>query len=148
MISILQYPFVTPYYNAVYTTRYNACHSDVIYSPLFQWLLNGKINENPVVQPTNVEQIIRPSGVNRNLETVTVRANNPKVYIRTLAVDGVSNIVIVGAATVTSDADTIATATLAGNNITVTGVAAGSTVVRVYDNTNALIGLIVVTVEA
>lgn len=66
MFSILQYPFVTPYtYAASFITDS---------TPLMRWLLNGKIAENPIVIPTTREQVIRPSGANRYLQSVTVKA--------------------------------------------------------------------------
>lgn len=72
MVSVLQYPFLTPYGVATHIISANAHCNDVIYSPLFQWLLNGKIAENPVVTPTAEKQIIRPTSVNRYLESVIV----------------------------------------------------------------------------
>lgn len=64
----LQFPFITPY---IYATSFFGigCRT-----PLQQWLLFGKIAENPVVTPTTTVQVIRPSAVNRYLETVTVEA--------------------------------------------------------------------------
>lgn len=43
-------------------------------SPLATWLAFGKIAENPVVTPTTSVQVIRPSGANRYLQSVTVNA--------------------------------------------------------------------------
>lgn len=67
MISILQYPFIDSY---LYTTSFfKGCTS-----PLQQWLLFGKIAENPIVTPTTSVQVITPSGINRYLQSVTVEA--------------------------------------------------------------------------
>ena len=51
MRSILEYPFITPYNHAIYASTLGAHKTDAIFSPLFQWLLNGKIAENPVITP-------------------------------------------------------------------------------------------------
>ena len=67
-MNILQFPFITPY---VYATNF---FGTGYRTPLQQWLLFGKIAENPVVTPTTTVQVIRPSAVNRYLETVTVEA--------------------------------------------------------------------------
>lgn len=66
MTSILQYPFITPY---EYSTMFLYTSS-----PLEQWLLHGKIAENPIVTPSTTTQVIYPSGVNRYLQSVTVKA--------------------------------------------------------------------------
>jgi hypothetical protein len=39
---------------------------------LIDWLVFGKIGENPVVTPTSSTQVITPTAVNRYLESVTV----------------------------------------------------------------------------
>jgi hypothetical protein len=43
-------------------------------SPLATWFAFGKIAENPVVTPTTSVQVIKPSAVNRYLQSVTVEA--------------------------------------------------------------------------
>jgi hypothetical protein len=66
MNSIIQYRFFTPYdYMAMYVTSA---------SPLATWFAFGKIAENPVVTPTTSVQVIKPSAVNRYLQSVTVEA--------------------------------------------------------------------------
>lgn len=66
-MDILQFPFITPYTYALSFTRSNA-------SPLQQWLMFGKLPENPVITPSTTVQVVRPSSVNRYLESVTVEA--------------------------------------------------------------------------
>lgn len=73
-MNILQYPFITSYNNAVYNITYGSNHDHAIYSPLMQWLLNGKIAENPVITPSAEVQVVRPSSKNRFIESVTVEA--------------------------------------------------------------------------
>lgn len=67
MISVIQYPFFNAYANTVY--HIGGCS----FSPVFEWLLHGKIAENPVITPTDTQQIVRPSSVNRYLESVVVK---------------------------------------------------------------------------
>jgi hypothetical protein len=43
-------------------------------NPVFPWIFFGKIPENPVVTPSTSVQVIRPSAVNRYLQSVTVNA--------------------------------------------------------------------------
>lgn len=66
-MDILQFPFITPYTYALSFTK--GCGS-----PLQQWLVYGKIAENPVVTPSTTVQVVRPSGANRYLQSVTVEA--------------------------------------------------------------------------
>ena len=66
MKDVIQYRFMMPYdYVAMFVTSA---------SPLATWLAFGKIAENPVVTPTTSVQVIRPSGANRYLQSVTVEA--------------------------------------------------------------------------
>lgn len=66
-MDVLQFPFITPYtYAASFTSRHA--------SPIQQWLIFGKLPENPVITPSTSVQIVRPSSVNRYLESVTVEA--------------------------------------------------------------------------
>lgn len=66
MNDIIQYRFITPY-------NYVSMFLGSV-SPLTAWLTFGKLAENPVVTPTSSVQVVRPSGANRYLETVTVEA--------------------------------------------------------------------------
>lgn len=43
-------------------------------NPVFSYLAFGKIPENPVVTPSTSVQVVRPSAVNRYLQSVTVNA--------------------------------------------------------------------------
>lgn len=66
MTDILQYRFVTPYSYAASFINES--------SPLTAWLVFGKLAENPIVEATTYDQVITPSGENRYLESVTVKA--------------------------------------------------------------------------
>lgn len=140
MADILEYPFITPYY---YATKYVKNSSMLV-----RWLLNGRLAENPVVVPKNYEQVIIPSAQNRYLQSVTITNKFPRVYTAEVAVGSTVTTAVPGASIVTSDADTIATATVSGEVVTTTGVAEGTTVIRVYNGSDILVGLIVVTVTA
>lgn len=74
MMNILQYPFITPYTNVVYNITCGSEPHHAIHSPLMQWLLNGKIAENPTITPSTEVQVVRPSSKNRFIESVTVEA--------------------------------------------------------------------------
>lgn len=139
MISILEYPFVTPYTYAL---------SFLDDSFLVQWLANGRLAEKVVVQPTNNVQVVRPSAQNRYLESVTISNQFPRVYKVTVAVGSSMATNVPGATVATTDAAATATASVASEVVTVTGVAEGTTVVRVYNGNDVLVGLIVVTVTA
>jgi hypothetical protein len=43
-------------------------------SPAMTWIAFGKIPENPVITPNTTVQVVRPSSINRYLQTVTVNA--------------------------------------------------------------------------
>lgn len=141
MVSILQYPFVTPFTYAASFVE-NA-------SPLVKWYLNGKLGEQVQVKPSNKMQVIEPSSRNRFIQNVTVGSQDPKTFIKTLTVDSTLSINIPCAVSAVSDTVATATVTVANNIVTVTGVAAGTTTIRVYDySAEKIIGLIVVTVES
>ena len=42
-------------------------------SPAMAWIAFGKLPENPIITPNTTTQVIRPTSVNRYLQTVTVR---------------------------------------------------------------------------
>lgn len=68
MISVIQYPFFNAYSNTIY--HIGGCS----FSPIVEWLLHGKIAENPVVTPSTSVQIVTPSANNRYLQSVKVEA--------------------------------------------------------------------------
>lgn len=66
MNDVIQYKFLTPF---TYMSMFIGNNF-----PLTNWLVFGKIAENPVVTPSTSVQVVRPSGVNRYLASVTVEA--------------------------------------------------------------------------
>ena len=140
MFNVLEYSRVRPYGYCLSTIGYGQKKSALNSSPVYCWLLTGKIPESPIITPTNVTQVITPSGANRALQTVTVKGKFPATYQVTVEVGETASVGLDGAAT--------ATATVANNIITVTGVAAGITTVRIYNAAGTLIGVVITTVKA
>jgi hypothetical protein len=108
----------------------------------------GCIGENPVVNPLNRTQVITPSARNRFLNSVTVTAQNPAYYTSTISGTGTDTVIINGASKVASSDTAVATATLADTTVSITGVAAGTAVISVFDVAGALIATIYTTVTA
>lgn len=138
MNSILEYPFITPFSYASSFVREA--------SPLMKWLLNGRLAENIVVDSSNNTQVVRPTSQNKYLESVTVNRQMPRNYQVSTAITDVTTVSVPGAATAISETPAIATVTVSNSIVTITGVAAGTTTIRVYDVNSTLVGLIVVTV--
>ena len=148
MFNVLGYSQVRPYGYYLSAISYKQEKSTLNSSPVYRWLMAGKIPESPIVTPTNVTQVITPSGVNRALQTVTVKGKFPAIYQVVVEVGQTASVGLDGAATATPETVATATATVANNIVTVTGVAAGITTVRVYNAADTLIGVIITTVKA
>ncbi len=148
MFNVLEYSRVRPYGYCLSTISYGQEKSTLNSSPVYRWLLTGKIPESPTITPTNVTQVITPSGVNRTLQTVTVKGKFPATYQVTVEVGKTASVGLDGAATATPETVATATATVANDIVTVTGVAAGITTVRIYDAAGTLIGIVITTVKA
>ena len=148
MFNVLEYSHVRPYGYCLNAISYKHEKSALNSSPVYRWLMAGKIPESPIVTPTNVTQVIAPSGVNRALQTVTVKGKFPATYQVIVEVGQTASVGLDGAATATPETVATATATVANNIVTVTGVAAGITTVRVYNAADTLIGVIITTVKA
>lgn len=67
-MDMLQFPFITPFTYAASFTKAGCS------SPLQQWLVYGRLPENPVVTPSTEVQVVRPSSANKYLASVTVEA--------------------------------------------------------------------------
>lgn len=148
MFNVLGYSQVRPYGYCLSAISYKREKSTLNSSPVYRWLMAGKIPESPIVTPTNVTQVIAPSGVNRALQTITVKGKFPATYQVVVEVGQTASVGLDGAATATPETVATATATVANNIVTVTGVAAGITTVRVYNAAGTLIGVIITTVKA
>ena len=148
MFNVLEYSRVRPYGYCLSTIGYGREKSALNSSPVYCWLLAGKIPESPIITPTNVAQVITPSGANRTLQTVTVKGKFPATYQVTVEVGKTASVGLDGAATATPETVTTATATVANDIITVTGVGVGITTVRIYNAAGTLIGVVITTVKA
>ena len=148
MFNVLEYSHVRPYGYCLSTIGSVREKSALNSSPVYCWLLAGKIPESPTITPTNVAQVITPSGANRTLQTVTVKGKFPATYQVTVEVGKTASVGLDGAATATPETATTATATVANNIVAVTGVAAGITTVRIYNAAGTLIGVVITTVKA
>lgn len=149
MFNVLEYSQVQPYgycLKAITLGQESMCALNS--SPVYHWLLAGKLPETPIITPTNRSQIITPSGANRSLQEVIVKGKVPATYQVNIEVGGTASVGLDGAATATPETTATATATVANNIITITGVAAGVTTVRIYNAADTLIGVIVATVKA
>lgn len=72
--NILSFPYFGSYqYMANVCSRNNFCGRNCS-TGLTNWLLFGKLPENPIVTPSTSVQVIFPSSVNRYLNSVTVEA--------------------------------------------------------------------------
>ena len=145
MAYVLQFPTFTQYEQASAICNRDGC---ITRSPIFAWLMYGKLPETTTVVPSRVDQSITPSAKNRYLEEVIVKGIATVTQNVTLAVGAALTISSIGVGSVVSSSTSIATGTYADNLITITGVAAGSTVIKVYDTSNDLMYTINVTVSA
>ena len=113
---------------------------------VIQSILCNKITENPVITPSNNTTVVAPSAKNRVLGTVTVTPQTPLYFKMTLSGTNSDSVVIKGADTAISSTPATATVAVSGNAVVVTGVAAGTTVISVFDVSKNLIGTIYITV--
>lgn len=141
-VSIIQYPFYTTE-SLVHTT----CNRGGVFnSPLYNWLLFGKLPERVVAPSIYYTRFVTPSAKNRYLSEVVVRAIEPSTGTVTLAVGATATYTIPEASSVTTSDSAIATATITSGVVTVTGVAAGTSTVVIKDQFDNTISTITVTV--
>lgn len=139
-MDILRIPYITPlsYMSNFCTAMPN--------NSLYNWLIWGRIAENPVVTPTMREQVIMPSAKNRYLNSVTIVKNAVVNSTITIEVGAEATYTFAEAKTLTNTSDNIATATLADGVLTILGVVAGSTTITLKDSNNDTVATIEVTV--
>lgn len=143
MFYVLQYPNFTAYdYAARFANRDDAVSSN----PVFNWLIFGKLPEQVSVDPAYYDEYFRPSGQNRYIAELTVKAIPVNTLTASLAVGATMTITNNTATTATSTDDAIATATISDGVVTITGVAAGTATVTVKDRSNDTMYTIEVTV--
>lgn len=71
MLSPIYFPSIT--YGLILKGKFCNCACGT-QNYLINWLAFGKLPENPVITPNTTTQVVRPSSVNRFLQTVTVEA--------------------------------------------------------------------------
>lgn len=140
-MDILQFPYTTPM-----TLISNFCPT-AYNSPLYNWLVWGKIPENPIITPTMREQVVIPSSKSRYLNSVTVVKKAVVNSTITLEVGAEATYTFTEAETLTNTSDNVATATLADGTLTILGVVAGSTTITLKDSNQDTVATIVVTVS-
>ena len=145
MAYVLQFPTFTQYEQTV-----SICDRSgyISRSPIFAWMMYGKLPETTTVVPSRVDQSIIPSAKNRYLEEVIVKGIAEVTQDVTLAVGATLTITSIGVGSVTSSNTSITTGIYADNLITITAVAAGSAVIKVFDTANDLMYTINVTVSS
>lgn len=144
MFYVLQYPNFTALNYAE-----DMCNRDntITTNPVFNWLQYGKLPESVALYPSYSIQYATTSGNNRYLSDVTVFPIPAVTMTTNIAVGDTLVITNPLAKTAQSSSDATATATVAqGGVITITGVAAGTATVTVYDNANDLMYTITATV--
>lgn len=140
-MEILSIPFLT---SEIYALGF--C-KDVLGNPVYNWLLYGRLPENPVVTPEEYPQYIEPSAKNRYLQSVTVLPVPIFKGEVTLGVDATSCYCLNNAVKATSSDTSITTAEISNGVVTVTGVANGDATITVEDSQNNTIATVDVTVQ-
>jgi hypothetical protein len=143
MTSVLQYPFIT---GSSFTINNCNCSNIVTSSPVYNWILFGKIPESGYAVPTYRSIITTASGKNRYLSDVVTAPIQPSSMTVELAVNGIITFTIPQSANVVSSDTAVATATILNGTTTITGAAAGTTTVTISDEKGATISTLVITV--
>ncbi len=138
--SVLQYQFITPY---TYCQSYCSC---VGQSPLYNWLMFGKLPVSNLTNPRYSTQVVTAGAPNRYLASVTIPRIPVVLSTVTLAAAAVATYTFKEAATAVSSNPAFATVTVSNEVVTITGVAAGTTTITISDANSNTIAVITVTV--
>lgn len=115
-------------------------------SPIYKFLLFGALPLDEFVTPSYTDKVITAGMKNRYLKSVYVK-RIPKITMNVnLAASATVTFNIDGVNKAVSSEPSFATATVSGNTVTITGVAAGTSVVTVTDVNSDLIATITVIV--
>ncbi len=140
--SVLQYRFI----DTEFLSK-SLCNCDgTLNSPLYNWLLFGQLPTNTTAAPTYSAQTITANGKNRYLASVNISRIPVVVISAALAVAATATFTFDGAYAVTSSNTGYATAAISNGVVTVTGVAAGTSVITITDISSNVIATITVTV--
>lgn len=140
--SVLQYRFIDTEFLSKSLCNYDGTLS----SPLYNWLLYGQIPTNVSAAPTYSTQNIEATGKNRYLASIYISRIPVVAISATLAAAATATFTFDGAYTVTSSNTGYVTAAISNGVVTVTGVAAGTSVVTITDISSNVIATITVTV--
>lgn len=111
------------------------------------WLLFGQLPENPVAIPTAEIIHITPNAKNRYLQSVTMLAVPALVSTATIAIGATATYTLNQAKYVEVSNDAVATVTLTNEVLSITGVAAGSTIITIKNANKDTIATITITVS-
>lgn len=111
-------------------------------------ILNSRVVENPIITPSNDTTVVAPSAANRTLGTVTVLAQKPLYFTANIVGTASESVMVPNAATAVSSDTAVATVAIAGNAVVITGVAAGTSVISVFNAAKELIATVYTTVTA
>lgn len=143
MFSVLDFGSITSKRYAEYVCDPNCC---IKCSPVYNFLLFGTLPIDEYVSPSYTDQTITSGMKNRYLKSVYVK-RIPKITMNVnLAASATVTFNIDGVNKAVSSNPSFATATVSDNTVTITGVAAGTTVVTVTDINSDVIATITVTV--
>lgn len=119
---------------------------DVTGTLAFNWMLNGQLGQAVQVVPTYFQQVVKASSKNRYLTSVTVAAIPALTGTINLAAAATAALTIPGAYSVSSSNTAYATATVANQVVTITGVAAGTATITVLDRNKKTAAVLTITV--
>lgn len=139
-MDILKIPYTTP------SILVDSFCSTIKNTPIYNWLMWGRIAENPVITPSMQTQEVMPSAKNRYLNSVKVLKNAVIESTVTLEVGAEASYTFAAAKSLTLTDETVATVTLEDGVVNILGVVAGSTVITVKDSNNDTIATINVTI--
>jgi hypothetical protein len=146
MINPLNFPKINAYTNCMLYLNNSPCGGSL--PSVINTILNSNIVENPTVTPNNTTIVVAPSTANRTLGTVTVLPQNPLYFTVNITGTGTESVTIKGASTAVSSDTATATVSVSGNAVIITGVAAGTSVISVFNTNKEVIATIYTTVAA
>jgi hypothetical protein len=146
LVHPLNFSKINSYTNTLLYLTNNPCGGTL--PTVVATLINNPIQENPIIAPSNNTTVVSPSMINRTLGSVTVLAQTPLYYTATIAGTGSEAITVNNADTAVSSDTAVATVAVSGNNVVITGVAAGTSIVSVFNANKDLIATIYTTVVA
>lgn len=146
LIHPLNFSKINSYSNAILYLTNNPCGGTL--PTVVSTIINNPIQENPVITPSNNTTVVRPSMINRTLGSVTVLAQTPLYYSVTIVGTGSEAVTVKTADTAVSSDTAVATVSVTGTNVVITGVAAGTAIVSVFNSNKELIATIYTTVVA